>query len=170
MGFYAINHLPHPLWADIFFRWIHLLTRSGIIYYPLLIGLFFSGKKKLRQFAVYAACCLVITGALSDGILKHAVHRLRPYQTLPGVHVVLPLPTSYSFPSGQAAGVSALTAAFFLYFPSSKWNWVFLGFALLVYFDRVYMGHHYPSDVIGGAAIGSLVSWAIYCFAGALRR
>jgi undecaprenyl-diphosphatase len=68
-------------------------------------------------------------------------------------------PPSYSFPSGQTAVAFAVATLFFLLKSRPRERWLAGGFALLVAWDRMYTGHHYPSDVLGGAAVGTAVSY-----------
>lgn len=76
----------------------------------------------------------------------------RPCHALQNVHLLVSCGSGFSFPSSHAVNnfAGALILAFF--FPRNKW-W-FFGIAAIVAFSRVYVGVHYPFDVIGGAVIG----------------
>ena len=68
-------------------------------------------------------------------------------------------PTDWSFPSGHSS--ASFAAAFVLYhYMPKKFSIPALILATLIAFSRLYLGVHYPSDVIGGAAIGYLTAWA----------
>jgi len=65
--------------------------------------------------------------------------------------------TSYSFPSSHAVNIFA--AAYFLSQPFKRLVPLFFGIAAIVAYSRIYIGIHYPLDVIGGAGIGLLIAW-----------
>jgi len=97
----------------------------------------------------------VIAFGMSDGLvgmLKDIVMRERPFLVLPSVNT----PTragSFSFPSGHAANTFAFAMGMYYFF--RKPGLIFIAIATLVSFSRVYLGVHYVSDVVGGAALGS---------------
>lgn len=97
--------------------------------------------------------------ALTEMILKNVFHRIRP-QFHP-----LVIETSYSFPSGHATNSLVfyllLSYLFFRHTKNKNASLIFLLLAvfliLLIGVSRVYLGVHYPSDVIGGYLVGSIV-------------
>lgn len=95
--------------------------------------------------------------------LKHAIARPRPPLTLADVRLFAPLGHSFSFPSGHAIDTFAATAAAGLAQP--RWRWPLLAYAVTIGYSRVYVGVHYPSDVVGGALLGLLLAYGVWCFA-----
>jgi undecaprenyl-diphosphatase len=86
--------------------------------------------------------------------------RLRPFANLVDVHQLISKgATENSFPSGHAAVAFAL--AFTIFFADREWGWAFLVIATLVSLGRVFVGVHYPLDVVGGFFIGLLVAWLV---------
>lgn len=144
--------------------YIHYATRGGLIYFFLAAWLWFSQKPKNKLLAVLGAVSCAATYLTTDILLKPLVGRLRPFQILQDAILIPPSPGSHSFPSGQAAAAFAAAMICFLVLPESRLKYFILGFAFLVGLDRIYMGHHYPSDVFAGALIGILISFFVYKF------
>jgi undecaprenyl-diphosphatase len=100
--------------------------------------------------------------------LKHAFERPRPPVDRPEPEPLLEAPTTYSFPSGHATVSFACATVLALAVPRlAPWLYVL---AALVAFSRVYVGVHYPGDVVAGAVLGVVLATALRMLAGALRR
>lgn len=113
----------------------------------------------------------VIAVALADWAstaLKAIVDRPRPFARYPDTKVLVPRAHDGSFPSGHAA--TSFAAATILSFAFPRAAPAFLLLAAAVAYSRVYVGVHYPLDVIGGAALGVLVAWGVWWVAHRRRR
>jgi undecaprenyl-diphosphatase len=110
-----------------------------------------------------AALLLIPTVALSDQLnssfLKFLVDRPRPCLELANVHLLVGCGSGYSFPSSHA--VNNFAAAMVLSYFLPRWTWAFFSYASLICFSRIYVGVHYPSDVIAGAMIGLAVGFVV---------
>jgi undecaprenyl-diphosphatase len=96
----------------------------------------------------------VVVAALSAGLVKQLAARKRPdHISL----LVRPL-RSTSFPSGHAATAAAAACALLIVAPTFAPAWIAM--ALVMAASRVYVGAHYPSDVLAGAGLGVLVGLA----------
>lgn len=104
----------------------------------------------------------VVTSHLPVQLLKHLVHRPRPYFVLKGYRALVTPLMDYSFPSGHTTAAFAMAGIFSsLGWPVSAVAWLL---ATLVGVSRMYLGHHYPLDVLTGAVIGTLASFATRAF------
>ena len=113
----------------------------------------------------------VIAIALADlaaGALKVIVDRPRPFARYAEPKVLVPRPHDASFPSGHAATSFAAATILSLAFPTAAP--AFLVVAAAVAYSRIYVGVHYPLDVLGGAALGAAIAAGMWKLAGRLRR
>ncbi len=156
--FYFFNYLPHTSVLDTIATWIHYTTRYGLIYYPFLVALLFSKHKPKVVLGKLLAVSAAGTYILTDIVIKNIVQRPRPFQALIDVIYLPPAPSSYSFPSGQAAVAFALATTIWLRYPKSIYSYTSYVLATLIAIDRMYMGHHYFSDVFVGGLIGTLIA------------
>lgn len=127
--------------------WVYLLWRGG----------------RARAFALWLLPVLVLTNESCD-LLKAWVGRERPCVALP-IEAITGKLTSGSFPSAHAANMSALAGV-----ATALWGvraLLYLGWLpLMVGLSRVYVGVHYPSDVLAGWALGWLYGWGVVSLTG----
>jgi undecaprenyl-diphosphatase len=138
--------------------WITDINKQRIVLIFLAAVLLWILVRGDRHYRI-AILLLVVTIALSDQlnsfVVKYWFERPRPCHVLHNVYLLVSCGSGFSFPSSHAVNnfAGALVLAFFI--PHIKW-W-FFGYAAIVAFSRVYIGVHYPSDVIGGSIIGLLI-------------
>jgi undecaprenyl-diphosphatase len=143
--------------------WNNLSNTSKYISVGVPVGYFVAGlihdDKALKQKAVYTAASILLNTA-STTLLKNVVKRERPYNTYTGIFPDK-IESDYAFPSGHTS--SAFATATSLAIATKKWHVAVPAFAWSagVGYSRIYLGQHYPSDVIMGALVGS--SSAIIC-------
>ncbi len=163
--FFVINHLPHPIWLNNFASFIHTITYGGLVYYPLFLAMLIFGTIMVRRVVKLATVSMLITYILTDLVVKNILRVQRPYELLKEAIYIPTAPQSYSFPSGQTAVAFAFAVILYNFLPEKKWGALAIIWAVLVGLDRIYMAHHFPSDVVTGALIGTLVSALTYRYA-----
>jgi membrane-associated phospholipid phosphatase len=115
-------------------------------------------RRPLLAVAVLAAEEI---SSVADGVLKNAIGRERPPLADPRVHALIPLPHDPSMPSGHA--MMAFAGAALLTLVAPRFGWAFVALAAAIAVSRVYLGVHFPSDVVVGAAIGAIIGALAYC-------
>ncbi|HVM31631.1 MAG TPA: phosphatase PAP2 family protein [bacterium] len=153
--FYLVfGKLDRKIWKRIFY----VLSRSADAVSCAVAGL-------ILWMGLPGSGPYVAAGLLAFGLelslyylLKKGIRRPRPFKSLAGVQFLIVPPDEFSFPSGHTAAAflvaTLLTAACpWLALPALAW-------ASLVGFSRVYLGVHYPTDVLAGMVLGSLCAQA----------
>jgi undecaprenyl-diphosphatase len=135
----------------------------GVVWLVLLGVLAGLGGRNGRWAALSGLVALVVGFAFSEA-LKNLVMQPRPFLALPDVRLLVSPPSSYSFPSSNvayafAASVGASLATRRLLGRWPIWAWAFLALAVAISYSRVYVGVHYPSDVLGGTILGLSIGW-----------
>jgi undecaprenyl-diphosphatase len=113
-----------------------------------------------RRRAAVAATAAAGLALLIAQPIADAVDRARPFVAHPSeAHLLIARSTDPSFPSDHATGAFAIAAAVWMYDRTA--GTLFLVLAVVLGFARVYVGTHYPGDVVGGAILGCLVALAL---------
>lgn len=169
----AVNGL-HGTFQDAFWwlmtaKWASLLLALALVWVLL-----HQNRRQALLVLVMLLLTFLLADQLSSGLIKHLVERLRPTQdpSLDNlVHVVNGYRGGkYGFVSSHAA--NSFAAAMFLSLlmrhrlvTVSLFTW-----SLLQCYSRVYLGVHYPGDILGGIVVGLLVGWAMWCLMRWIQR
>ena len=135
------------------------LGNGGFIWIVLSILLLF--PKKTRRAGVLSLLALLASLCVTNFFLKNYVARIRPYEVIPGLNCLVEKATDWSFPSGHAS--AAFASAVVIYKSRPKRLGVpCLILAFVISLSRLYVGIHYPSDVICGMIIGTLIGLILF--------
>lgn len=161
--FYFVNHTLSNSLFDKFFPFITEVKHWYLVYVIFLLLLIFKGGKLGRISALMVIILITVTDQFSASFLKNLIGRIRPCNELPDVNILAGCTGSFSFPSAHAVNNFAVAVFFSMLFPKYKWPLFLTAFLLAL--SRVYVGVHYPSDIIGGALIGSAFGYLFAKFA-----
>ncbi len=150
---------------DKFFSFITNIHNFYPVLLLLAIALLIRGKAKGRWMVLALVVTVILTDQISAHVLKELVGRVRPCNALTGVLTPLGPSGSYSFPSSHATNMGGSMLLLTLAYP--VWGWFWGLWALLVGLSRIYLGLHYPSDVLGGYLLGMAIGWGVWM---ALRK
>lgn len=114
--------------------------------------------KKTRKIGIMSAVALLGSLIINNNIVKNIVQRPRPFVTFTDLQIIIPTPSEFSFPSGHTSSSFAAAAVFYRYLPK-KLGIPSVILAGLIGFSRLYVGVHYPTDVIAGAIMGISLSY-----------
>jgi len=154
-------------WLDPMFVGLSLLGTAGLVWIAMAPLAAFLGKRPpIRAFALTAA---TVWGAdLTAQGLKAVFDRPRPSQVLPQADPLVAATVGSSFPSGHAATSAAGLICLWLLLPKALPALAVLAAGIAC--SRIYVGVHYPGDVLGGLAVGTAFGLALRAFTGGRRH
>ncbi len=139
---------------------ITALGDGGIFW--ILVAILCLCMGKTRRAGATIGLALLFSLIVNNGILKNAVARIRPYEVVEGLQCLVGRAVDFSFPSGHS-GSSFAAATVIAYLFPKKYGIPAVVLAALIAFSRVYVGIHYPTDVLvgilDGILLGGLAVW-----------
>lgn len=152
------EHIRHDFWTP-FWKLITSLGNGG--WFWIVIALVLLCIKRTRTTGILALLSMGMGAVLTNVVLKNLVARARPFDVFGEMIPLITRPTDYSFPSGHTCASFACAWILFWMLPKRQGIW-FLILAGLIAFSRMYVGVHYPSDILGGFFIGLISSTVVY--------
>ncbi|VBB45286.1 Phosphoesterase PA-phosphatase related protein [uncultured Paludibacter sp.] len=161
----ALNNDYPAFWDNLM-----LLISAKLVWIPFYAAILFVVIKKWKKESWWIVLglilCIVIADQTASGVLKNVVQRLRPSRD-PSIQDMVVLVNNYkaggySFVSSHAANSFGLALLTSLLFKNRIYTIVVLLWAALVAYSRVFLGVHYPGDVLGGAIVGVFAALFVY--------
>jgi undecaprenyl-diphosphatase len=140
-------------------------TPTWLLFYGVTLYVIIR-KYGRKSIPILLSLALIIL--LSDqisGLLKHSIMRLRPSNDpvmIPLAHVFYKSGGLYGFVSAHAANAFSFATFSSLLFRSKGYAMFILPWACLIAYTRIYLGVHYPGDILGGAMLGALIGWGVF--------
>ena len=151
---------------DPLFEALSYAGSFGFIWLAIAVAI--SGYSWSRPWLWTRVAVAILISESISGALKQWIQRDRPPVADPSPPTLVDLPVTYSVPSGHATVSFACATTLALAVP--RLTWPMFALATLISFSRVYVGVHYPLDVLAGAALGIAIAIALRMLAAALRR
>jgi membrane-associated phospholipid phosphatase len=161
-----IFKLIHCSFKNELFDILMPIVRNKLTWIPLyLVLIYFLKKNYIKNYwkiIILAICSVVISDLVCAKILKEIFQRMRPCHFL-----VLETwfsdfnlcSSTYSFPSCHAMNHATIAAMLFPYFKDKAFKIGLVFWVLLIGYAQIYIGVHYPTDIIGGIVIGFVFSF-----------
>ena len=143
-------------WMDWFWTSITRLGDGGYFWILLAVALLI--PKQTRPAGIAALLALSVGALITNVAVKNIVARTRPYEVIDGLAILIERQKDFSFPSGHTNASFAAAFALFKTLPA-RWGAAALVLAGLIALSRLYVGVHYPSDVLGGVLFGLFAGW-----------
>jgi len=154
--FHLINRsLQNP----VFDLLMPILSTKEYLILPALAGTLLLALRGGRRewLLLLVGVAAVALGDQGANLIKAVFQRTRPCHVLPDVHLLAGCTRSFSLPSNHASNMFAIAAVGWL--TLRRWRWALPVLAAAVAYSRVYLGVHYPSDVVAGALWGLVGGW-----------
>ncbi len=161
---HVVFHFINGTIANPMLNWLMpVVTNENNVAIPLILiilwMILFNGKRG-KIAAVLLILAVVLTDIIAAQLIKPWIGRIRPsHAMLDEINLLVSKGGKYSFVSNHAANtMSAATIIGYFY---KKWKYMTVGISLIVGFSRIYVGVHYPFDVLGGWIFGYALAWGI---------
>lgn len=143
-------------WMTPFWKFVTFLGGAG--WFWIALSVFLLIPKQTRKVGAAALLSLGIGALITNVALKNIVARTRPYEVIEGLVLLVVRQSDFSFPSGHSCASFAAAMVYYRMLPR-RYGIAALVLAGLIAFSRLYVGVHYPSDVIVGILVGILAAW-----------
>ena len=162
----AVNGL-HDMFQDAFWWMVSAKWSSALLLLALVWILLHQNRRHALLMLVMLAFTVLVADQVSSGLIKHLVERLRPTHD-PSLDNMVHLINGYrggmyGFVSSHAANFFAVATLLSFVMRHRLVTCSLFTWALLQCYSRVYLGVHYPGDIMGGIVVGVLAGWLLWC-------
>lgn len=156
-------YLNHRMQCKFLDKFMPLCTFLGGATFTIAISLVLMlfGTGEIRFIAAKGLISLAVSFSIGF-VLKKLLGRPRPYKVIPNAYIEDKVWKDYSFPSGHTASSFSLAINYAMFYPQLALPLTV--FAVLVGVSRIYLGHHYPTDILAGAILGTLTAAIVHIF------
>lgn len=145
-------------WLDSAMVFFSSLANHGEVW--LAIGLVFLCFAKTRKIGIAMLISITLSFIAGNLILKNLIARSRPCWIDTGIELLIINPGDYSFPSGHT--LVGFTSSVSIFLQQKKWGAAAFILASIIAFSRLYLFVHFPTDILGGIVLGTVVSFLVY--------
>lgn len=146
-------------WLNKVFIFYTLSGDHGLLW--IVVSLLLLCFKRTRRAGLLALLAMLLGLMLNNFILKNLIARPRPWLTVTGLLPLLEPPDANSFPSGHTCAAFAAAWIWWKTLPDRRIRALGLIAAFLMGYSRIYVGVHYPTDVLAGICMGLFCAWAV---------
>ena len=140
---------------DPIMKFITSLGNGGLVW--IVIAILLLVFKSTRKVGATVFLAMIYNLVVLNVIMKNLFSRIRPYEVIDELTRIVPAPSDFSFPSGHAGHSFAAAVVMMVMLPR-KYGVPALVLAILMSVSRRYVGVHYPTDVLGGCIIGTIMA------------
>jgi membrane-associated phospholipid phosphatase len=167
----AFFRLLNGKWHNALFDTVLPFVRNAGFWLPLYLFILIFLLANFRRCAwliLYTACVPALSDTFSSSMIKKLIFRPRPCgdpEMIGQVRFIVNYcPISSSFTSSHAANHFALATFLYFLLEPVVGRWAYIGFfwAALIAYAQIYVGVHYPFDVLGGAVVGMVTGWGVF--------
>ncbi len=137
--------------------WVFVTHLGDGGYLWIAIGIALLIFKKTRPVGITVLLSLAINACMTNLTLKDFFGRPRPFNVNPEIVTLIKHPSSFSFPSGHTSGSFSAALVLFHMLPK-KIGTPAVALATMIAFSRMYIGVHYPTDILGGILVAIIAS------------
>lgn len=149
--------LANPV-TDFLMPLITLDLHLKILFGAILLALLWKGDKRLRISVIFSLIVVALSDQASSNFLKPWIERARPCWDME-VNLLVNCGSGFSMPSSHAANLFGQAFLYYVIAPKSKKYLIPL--AIVVALSRVFVGVHYPGDILVGAALGTVIGFIV---------
>ena len=169
----AVNGM-YSVFQDAFWWMVSAKWSSLLLVLALLWILMRQNRRHALLVLLMVAVAVLVADQVSSGLIKHLVERLRPTHDPSlenAVHVINGYRGGmYGFVSSHAANFFAIATLVTLIMRRGLVAAALYGWGLVQCYSRIYLGVHYPGDILGGMIVGLMAGWLVWCLMRWMQR